>query len=120
MAHFSAIAADVEGASIRLRFELDKPCVVGWQLYDPATGAFLLEGDWKETADSKVDVRIALPEESGPYRVQVAPVEDRARFILIDTQVAEGKLEMSPPRVITEGSLRRERWLRAIPKAFVY
>ena len=120
MAHFSAIAAVVEGSSIRLSFQLDKPGVVGWQLYDPATGAFLLEGEWKEVEDFKVDVRVAVPEESGPYRVQVAPVDDRERFILIDTEVTEGRLQMSPPRVITETTLRRERRLRAIPKVFVY
>lgn len=132
MAQYSAVAAEVEGDSIHVQFDLDQPGIVGWQLYDPSTGAFLFEGEWTEVvradaggvkADAggvKVDVRIAMPHESGPYRVQLAPVNDRARFILIDTIVGEGRVEMSLPRVITAATLRRERRLRAIPKIFVY
>lgn len=125
MAQFSAVAAEVDGGSIHVQFNLDQPGIVGWQLYDPATGAFLFEGEWTEVAKTdaggvSVDVRIAMPTESGPYRIQLAPVNDRRSFILIDTTVGEGRVEMSTPRVITAASLRRERLLRAIPKIFLY
>jgi lipopolysaccharide transport system permease protein len=120
MAKFGAVAAEADGTAIRVRFELDRPGVVGWQIYDPATGAFLFEGQWTETRDKNVNVRVALPAEDGPYRIQVAPVADRERFILIDTHIGDGRIEMSPPRVASNASLRRERLLRAIPKAFVY
>ena len=117
---FEKIAAAVEGHAIRVHFELDAPCVVGWQIYDPATGAFLFEGEWREIRDKKVDLCVALPEDDGPYRVQVAPVEDRNRFVLIDAEVHDGALEMSPPRISTTGALRRERAIRSIPKALIY
>jgi lipopolysaccharide transport system permease protein len=120
MASFEKIAAVVDGHAIRVRFELDAPCVVGWQIYDPATGAFLFEGEWREIHGKNVDLRITLPEDDGPYRVQVAPVEDRNRFVLIDAQVHDGALEMSPPRISTTGALRRERAIRSIPKALIY
>jgi len=120
MAMFEKIAAAVEGHAIRVHFELDAPCVVGWQIYDPATGAFLFEGEWREIRDKKVDLCVALPEDDGPYRVQVAPVEDRNRFVLIDAEVHDGALEMSPPRISTTGALRRERAIRSIPKALIY
>jgi lipopolysaccharide transport system permease protein len=120
MARYTGIAAEIDGRVIRVRFGLDTPCVIGWQIYDPSTGAFLFEGEWSEIRDTKVDLRVALPEEDGPYRVQVAPVEDRDRFVLIDARVHDGAVEMSPARVGTQGGLRRERILRAIPKAFSY
>jgi len=117
---FGVVEAEADGTAIRLRFELDAPGVVGWQIYDPATGAFLFEGQWTETRGTKVNVRVALPGEDGPYRVQVAPVADRERFILIDARVGQGQVAMSPPRVASNASLRRERLLRAIPKALLY
>jgi lipopolysaccharide transport system permease protein len=120
MTRFGAVEAEADGTAIRLRFELDGPGVMGWRIYDPATGAFLCEGQWTETRDTQVNVRVALPDEDGPYRVQVAPVADRERFILIDALVRQGQVEMSPPRVTGNASLRRERLLRAIPKAFLY
>jgi lipopolysaccharide transport system permease protein len=120
MARFESVQATREGSAIRLRFRLDRPCVLGWQIFDPATGAFLFEGEWSEARDGNVDLRVTLPPEDGPYRVQVAPVEDRQRFVLIDAHITEGELALDSPRVTSAGALRRAGLLRAIPKAFVY
>ncbi|HLH38863.1 MAG TPA: ABC transporter permease [Bryobacteraceae bacterium] len=120
MARFTGIQAEIEKCGIRLRFRIDSPCVMGWQIYDPETGAFLFEGEWSELRETKVDLQIALPEEDGPYRVHVAPVQDRNRFILIDARVRAGAIEISPPRACSAAGLRRRRLLRAIPKAFTY
>lgn len=120
MARYRGIAATVEGREIHVRFELDAPCVVGWQIYDPLTGAFLFEGEWHQLRDTHADLCVELPAEDGPYRVQLAPVEDRDRFIVIEARVSEGSAEVAPPRVETAARLRRERLIRAIPKVFVY
>jgi len=120
MPSYRGIAATVHGRDIRVRFELDAPCVVGWQIYDPLTGAFLFEGEWHQLRDTHADLRVELPAEDGPYRVQLAPVEDRGRFIVIEARVNDGSAEVSPPRVGTAAGLRRERLIRAIPKAFLY
>jgi lipopolysaccharide transport system permease protein len=125
VARYSEITAEVEGRGIRVQFELtpfkqDAPCVMGWQIYDPASGAFLFEGEWQQLRDSKADVGVELPAEDGPYRVQIAPVEQRDRFIVIEARVAGGTAEISTPRVGTAAALRRSRLVRAIPKAFVY
>jgi lipopolysaccharide transport system permease protein len=117
---YRGIAAEVRGREIHVRFELDAPCVVGWQIYDPSTGAFLFEGEWHQLLNTQADLSVELPAEDGPYRVQLAPVEDRGRFIVIDAQVSDGTAEVSAPRVGTAGGLRIERLMRAIPKAFVY
>jgi len=120
VARFHGIQAQVDGHAIRVRFALDTPSLMGWQIYDPDTGAFLFEGEWSDVRDPKVELRVTLPAEDGPYRVHVAPVENRERFILIDARVHDGAVEISPPRVSTTRALRRERLLRAIPKAFTY
>src|SRR5215471_782102 len=120
MAQFSGVKATQEGSAIRLSFSIDSPGVIGWQVFDPASGAFLFEGEWSEAGDSGVALRIDLPKDDGPYRVQVAPVEDRERFILIDARVANGELQVTSPRIASTGEMRRERLIRAIPKAFTY
>jgi hypothetical protein len=100
--------ATTEGAAIRLRFQLDEPGVVGWQLYDPSTGAFLQEGEWSQVQGRDADLSIPIPGEEGAYSVQVAPVQDRARYIQIDAHTnAAGKLEIGPARVVTAASVRR-------------
>ena len=113
------VEAVAEGAAIHLRFHVDQPGVIGWQLYDPSTGAFLQEGEWSQVEGREADLRITLPPQEGAYRVQVAPVEDRARFIAIDARVGAGTLKIGTPRVVTAASVRRARILRAVPKAFV-
>ena len=103
------VEAFAEGAAIHLRFRPDQPGVIGWQLYDPSTGAFLQEGEWAEINGPEADLRIPLPAEEGAYRVQVAPVKDRARFIAIDALVGAGvpggvpgmTLHIGTPRVVT-------------------
>ena len=111
MAWFGGVGAVVEGSAIQVRFDLDSPGVIGWQIYDPLTGVFLFEGEWVETRDTHVEMRLPLPGEDGPYRVQVAPVADRERFILIDARVSSGKVEIALPRVTT--AARRQRFITA-------
>src|SRR5689334_19741960 len=102
MHKLEVLAAAAEGDAIHLRFRLDQPGVIGWQLYDPSTGAFLQEGEWSEVEGRDVDLRIPLPAEEGAYSVQVAPVQDRARFIEIAAHVGTaGKLAIGVPRVLT-------------------
>ena len=119
MREIEVVEAVADGTAIHLRFRLEQPGVIGWQLYDPSTGAYLQEGEWSEVTGQEADLRIPLPPEDGTYSVQVAPVMDRARFIEIAARVGEGKLEIGTPRVLTTSSVRRARLLRGIPKAFV-
>jgi len=113
------LQAVAEGAAIRLRFQLDEPGVIGWQLYDPSTGAFLQEGEWSEVHGREADLCIPLPVEEGDYSVQVAPVNNRARYIAIEARVGVGKLEIGPASVLSAASVRRARLLRALPKAVI-
>lgn len=120
MVRFLDVVALWENPAIRLRFRLDEPRVLGWQVFDPATGAFLFEGQCPEACGPAVDLSLSLPAQDGPYRVHVAPIEDRERFILIEARVTGGHLEMDQPRVASVAALRRAALMQAIPKAFVY
>jgi lipopolysaccharide transport system permease protein len=124
MPRFQAVEATSDGpgaaATVRLRLRLERSCTLSWQVLDPATGAILSEGERPGASGSDVDFQIVLPPEDGPYRVQVAPVEDRSRMILIDARIAGGALELDAPRVASAAGLRLARSLRAVPKAFVY
>src|SRR5689334_11615332 len=119
MARYSGVTAKVEGRVIHVGFELDSPAVVGWQIYDPDTSAFLFEGEWRDLG-ARASLDVELPEEDGPYRVQIAPVEQRDRFVVVDARVHNGVAEISPPRIGTAAGLAISRALRAIPKAFAY
>jgi lipopolysaccharide transport system permease protein len=120
MARFQNVEATREHSAIRLRFRLDRPYVLGWQAFDPATGVFLFEGEWSGVNGPNVDLSLVLPPQDGPYRVHVAPVEDRERFILIEARMSGGQIEMDASRVASAAGLRRARWMQAIPKAFIY
>ena len=86
-----------------------------WQVIDPDTEMLLDEGESAET-----DVRVLLPEGDGAYRVQVAALNDRARFTFIDAQVTEGRLVAQEPKKTSASRMSFQRFLRAVPKAFVY
>lgn len=128
MSRFQAVEATSEGpagtVAVRLRCRMDRPGALCWQVLDPATGAILSEGEWAETPGPDVDLRVALPPEDGPYRLQIAPAEDRSRMILpillIDARMGGGKLELDAPRIASAAGLRLARAFRAVPKAFVY
>src|SRR5271169_1190456 len=120
MARFDAVQASVNGTSIDLRFTIDSPGILGWQVFDPETGAFLFEGEWSRVEKNQVDLRIDLPSGDGPYCVRVAPVEDRTRFIQMDAQVHDRAVHLSPPLVTSERALWWQQLWRAIPKAITY
>lgn len=121
---FQAVQATAEGSGIRVQFALETPAVIGWQLFDPDSGAYLAEGEWSEVNGSgaglHADLKVELPFGDGPYRVQVAPVKDRSRFILIDANLDGSRVEIQAPRVTTAGRERRARFLTAAPKLLVY
>src|SRR5487761_1977456 len=86
-----------------------------WQVIDPSTESLLDEGLCAEP-----DLRVALPEGDGAYRVQVASVNQRSRFTFIDAQVTQGVIVAQPPRKTSAAAMRWKRFFRAVPKAFLY
>jgi len=86
-----------------------------WQVIDPSTEMLLDEG---ESAGS--DLSIMLPAGDGAYRVQIAALNDRARLTFIDALVTDGSLVAQPPKKISASAIGRQRFFRAVPKAFSY
>ena len=52
--------------------------------------------------------------------MQLTPEDDRDRVVLIDASMAGGRLELEPSRTASLAALRRARFCRSIPKAFIY
>jgi lipopolysaccharide transport system permease protein len=117
---FQTVEAVADGASIRVHVRLDSPRTLAWQVLDPVTGALLSDGKCPESRGGEVDVRVALPPEDGPYRVQLSPEDDRDRVVLIDASIAAGRLMIETSRTASLAALRRAGVVRAIPKAFVF
>ncbi len=93
----------------------DTPAARVWQVIDPSTESLLDEGECGDP-----DVRVTLPEGDGVYRVQIAAADDRRRFTLVDAEVTGGAILAQPARKTSAGAMMRQRFFRAIPKAFVY
>jgi lipopolysaccharide transport system permease protein len=120
------------GRRLRLTFRLgndsgatwrkDSGLALGWQIFDPASGLFLAEGEWipldAEVAPGEsvpVEAPVELPAERGPYRVYVSPIDPQSGwlyerggpFIVIDAEVEDGRARLVRHRLTT---LRRLRW----------
>lgn len=132
----NGLEASIESGVLRLRFRLtleelepfDRPLVLGWQVLDPATGAYLREGEHRvlQPADaSSLQTRSELaitPAQlpAGPVRVVVsvlAPTGWRYRrgdrYLCLDLLNQPGGLELLAART---SSLASE-WLPALSRA---
>lgn len=104
---------------------------VGWQLFDPESGRFIQEGEWKALArDAMVSVHldIPFPPETGGYRIYISPVSQPSRwashigepFILLAVEVNDGTVTLTHSEITTRRALRWRNLRRALPKAFTY
>ena len=121
MAIFTGVEASIRLATIRLCFSLDAPRIVGWQIYDPSTGAFLFEGEWIEADGRSSETARPAARRRRAVSRPGCPVEDRDA-IHVDRRAGDrwnGRASRAP-RVTSGIRMARERLLRAIPKAFTY
>jgi lipopolysaccharide transport system permease protein len=110
------------GNDSRQTWRADGGFAIGWQVFDPAGGGFLSEGEWiplaadvAPGASVPVEVPVELPAERGPYRVYISPIDpesgweyDRGGpFIVLDAEVDAGGARLIRQRLTT---LRRLRW----------
>jgi len=89
------IAPTVAGLFLTCHLDTDAP-LVGWQVFDPATGAFLSEGDWlAPEPGGPTELLLRLPLAAGRYRVYVSTrdqargwhYEHGERFLVVDAEV---------------------------------
>jgi hypothetical protein len=139
-AHYHGLEAQGGTSSVKLRFALENCSAAAWhssagyhvgsQIYDPATGLFITEGEWSpidvEVAPGSqqlLELNIAVPPEDGPYRLYVSPVHERdgwsyprgGQFVVVDALVKNGRVAVERARVTTLAALRRESLRRALP-----
>jgi lipopolysaccharide transport system permease protein len=105
---------------------------IGWQVFDPETGTFIVEGEWQslerelapaETA--QVKVRVKLPPGRGHYHVYVSPRQETNGwfyqrgnpFLLLDAEVESGKGRLLESTITTLRALRRRNLLRSVKRA---
>lgn len=108
--------------------------LLGWQVFDPETGMFIVEGEWlslppelaaREARAQKVQV--VLPPERGHYHAYISFVDpaDGWRyakgepFILVHAFVEHSRATLLEGGIVTLQALRRRNLRRAIGKFFV-
>jgi lipopolysaccharide transport system permease protein len=99
--------------------------LVGWQVFDPQTGRFLEEGEWKQAADGRVDVD--LPGDPGRYHVYVSQISGDtgwayvrgAPFTFVDVTVDGAEARIHAVKTTTLRTLRWRRLPSALRKALV-
>ncbi len=97
--------------------------LLGYQIYDPETGTFILEGPWQAPTPT---LEIAVPPERGRYRIYLSPIDEQtgwayARnepFLLIEAAVEHGRATLLESRLTTLRSVRLRAFLNAVGKAF--
>ncbi|MBL8291911.1 MAG: ABC transporter permease [Bryobacterales bacterium] len=129
IAGFSQIELAWNVLDLRLRFLLSpgQAWQLGWQIYDPHTGAFLQEGDWLNTPGGEVEFAIPLPAEPGRYHVYVSPRDDKQGwhfqqhypFVLVEAQVQDGQIVSANAEVTTLARLQRRDWPRKARLALI-
>jgi lipopolysaccharide transport system permease protein len=135
----------VELTGHRLRFELEnasdssweasEAIVTAYQIFDSATGALLVDGErmplpaeFPPGARAPFDLELAIPEESGSYRIYASPMREHRAwayesglpFILANVRVSAARELLVEKLAVTDlpGIARRNLW-RAVPRAFI-
>ena len=145
-AQFSAPDAVIMGAnrlrvSARLRNQSDRAWPAGgavrlaYQVLDPATGALLVEGPRADLpaelppgGETRVEIAVELPPESGAYRILVSAIEENVAWffqrgadcLAVDAVSAEGRVEIRRARRTTARSRALESWGRRLVRALTY
>jgi lipopolysaccharide transport system permease protein len=108
---------------------------VSYHLFDAETGAVIADGprihpdrDIAPGDAFAVALPVELPPEDGRYQVWISPMREGVRwyydagwpFLLVEAAARNGSAAVTGVRVVTRSTVRRERALRAIGRAFVY
>jgi lipopolysaccharide transport system permease protein len=133
----------LEGGHLRFELQNTSGCAwnesdgiaAGYQIFDPNTGALLVEGErapmpaeFPPGARASFDWMLDLPEDIGTYRLYASPLREHEAwayerglpFILADLRVTEGRKVSVERLAVTDlARIARRRWLRTVPRAFV-
>jgi lipopolysaccharide transport system permease protein len=108
---------------------------IGYHLFDAETGTLIVDGarvhpklDVKPGEAMAVRIDVELPAEDGRYHVVLSPMREGVCWyydkgwplLLVEGSAKNGVLKLGRVRVTTSATLRRERELRAVGRAFTY
>lgn len=101
---------------------------ISYQIFDSETEALLVDGKRLPAGPERLDLHIQLPAEPGRYRVFISPMQEGVawfyekgwEFLLIEAVVVNGHARVERYGVTTAATIRRERFLRSIGRAFTY
>ena len=108
----------------RKMFPSDGQAALAYQAYEPATGAFLFEGEWEPVNEpGRRTLVIPAPAEEGPYQFWISLVhpadgwayERGQKFLLVDAEVAGSEFRLLRQRITTLRGLR----LRLLPRTLL-
>jgi lipopolysaccharide transport system permease protein len=112
----------------------DEGFAIGYHLFDAETGTLIVDGprvqpahDLAPGAAEKVRLEIPVPPEDGRYQVLISPMREGVcwyyeqgwPFLLIEAATENGVSRIEGVRVATAATLRRQRALRSVGRAFV-
>ncbi len=105
----------------------------GFHIYDSDTGTLIVDGERQAPAGEvapggslAVELRFALPPESGHYDVFISPMRENVcwfymqgwPFLRVEAIVEDGRARLERVGVATLGTVRRENLVRAVGRAF--
>jgi lipopolysaccharide transport system permease protein len=108
---------------------------IGYHLFDAETGTLIVdgarvhpEGDVQPGERVRVRLDFEVPAEDGRYQVMLSPMREGVcwyydqgwPFLLVEGTAKDGVVKLGRVRVTTSATLRRERELRAVGRAFTY
>lgn len=108
---------------------------VGYHLFDAESGTLIVDGvrvaperDLAPGDSAKLEMDFDLPSENGRYQVLLSPMRENVcwyydrgwPFLLLESETTGGAARFLRMRVATRETLRRERAMRALGRAFYY
>jgi lipopolysaccharide transport system permease protein len=128
------VAAELHNRSNRI-WEAAGPVRLAYQILDRDTGALLIEGertslpaDLAPGREGRVAVAVALPQDTGAYRIRISLVEENVAWffqqggdsLTVDAEISGNGLAVHGARRSTSDSLTMERVVLTLTRAFVY
>jgi lipopolysaccharide transport system permease protein len=139
------VTLDAGTRTAHARFEIqnDSPAVwraaegfgIGYHLFDAETGTLIVDGarvdpggDVKPGERVPVRLDFEVPAGDGRYQAILSPMREGVcwyydqgwPFLLVECAVEDGVVKLGRVRVTSSATLRRERELRAVGRAFTY
>ncbi|MDZ4799955.1 MAG: ABC transporter permease [Bryobacteraceae bacterium] len=119
----AAVQLDTATRSLTITGPPSEGPLLGYQIYDPDSGTFVLEGPWQQPTST---LQIPIPPERGRYRIYVSALDEtngwawaqNQPFLLIEVSVDHGHATLIEHRTSTLRAIQTRAFFTAARKAF--